>query len=100
MRSRCLVACRGPSPNALDGKTIVELVFGQIQMPRGFRRFGLRDLDPAKAECLLRSAVHNLGKLFTTGRRRAPWSDRARVAFGWQERSHDRPLCSRPTLRG
>ena len=49
-------------------KTIVEPVFGQIKEARGFRRFNLRGLEQVRAEWLLVSAVHNLGKLFTSGR--------------------------------
>jgi transposase len=49
-------------------KTIVEPVFGQIKEARGFRRFSLRGLQGVRAEWLLVSAVHNLGKLFTSGR--------------------------------
>ena len=48
-------------------KTIVEPVFGQIKEARGFRRFGLRGLEQVQAEWLLVAAVHNLGKLFTSG---------------------------------
>jgi transposase len=49
-------------------KTIVEPVFGQIKEARGFRRFSLRGLEQVRAEWLLVAAVHNLGKLFTSGR--------------------------------
>ena len=49
-------------------KTIVEPVFGQIKEARGFRRFSLRGLAQVQAEWLLVAAVHNLGKLFTSGR--------------------------------
>ncbi len=49
-------------------KTIVEPVFGQIKEARGFRRFSLRGLQAVRAEWLLVAAVHNLGKLFTSGR--------------------------------
>jgi transposase len=49
-------------------KVIVEPVFGQIKEARGFRRFGLRGLEAVRAEWLLVAAVHNLGKLFTSGR--------------------------------
>ena len=47
---------------------IVEPVFGQIKEARGFRRFSLRGLEAVQAEWLLVAAVHNLGKLFTSGR--------------------------------
>ena len=49
-------------------KAIVEPVFGQIKEARGFRRFSLRGLQAVQAEWLLVAAVHNLGKLFTSGR--------------------------------
>ncbi len=49
-------------------KTIVEPVFGQIKEARGFRRFSLRGLEAVQAEWQLVAAVHNLGKLFTSGR--------------------------------
>ena len=49
-------------------KAIVEPVFGQIKEARRFRRFSLRGLEQVQAEWLLVAAVHNLGKLFTSGR--------------------------------
>jgi transposase len=49
-------------------KTIVEPVFGQIKEARGFRRFSLRGLEQVRAEWQLVAAIHNLGKLFTSGR--------------------------------
>jgi transposase len=49
-------------------KAIVEPVFGQIKEARGFRRFSLRGLEAVQAEWLLVAAVHNLGKLFGSGR--------------------------------
>jgi transposase len=49
-------------------KVIVEPVFGQIKEARGFRRFSLRGLEAVGAEWQLVAAVHNLGKLFTSGR--------------------------------
>ena len=49
-------------------KVIVEPVFGQIKEARGFRRFSLRGLEQVQAEWQLVAAVHNLGKLFTSGR--------------------------------
>ena len=49
-------------------KAIVEPVFGQIKEARGFRRFSLRGLEAVQAEWMLVAAVHNLGKLFTSGR--------------------------------
>jgi transposase len=49
-------------------KVIVEPVFGQIKEARGFRRFSLRGLEAVQAEWQLVALVHNLGKLFTSGR--------------------------------
>lgn len=49
-------------------KAIVEPVFGQIKEARGFRRFSLRGLEAVQAEWMLVAAVHNLGKLFSSGR--------------------------------
>jgi transposase len=49
-------------------KAIVEPVFGQIKEARGFRRFSLRGLEAVQAEWMLVAAVHNLGKLFRSGR--------------------------------
>lgn len=57
-------------------KAIVEPVFGQIKEARGFRRFSLRGLEPVQAEWQLVAAVHNLGKLFASGRA-------GRVVSGW-----------------
>jgi len=67
-------------------KVIVEPVFGQIKEARGFRRFSLRGLEQVQAEWLLVAAVHNLGKLFTSGRA-------GRVL-------HGRAIGSRPALGG
>jgi transposase len=67
-------------------KAIVEPVFGQIKEARGFRRFSLRGLEAVQAEWLLVAAVHNLGKLFTSGQS-------GRVLQG-------RAFGSRPALRG
>ena len=67
-------------------KAIVEPVFGQIKEARGFRRFSLRGLEAVQAEWMLVAAVHNLGKLFTSGRA-------GRVLPG-------RAIGSRPALRG
>jgi transposase len=58
-------------------KVIVEPVFGQIKEARGFRRFSLRGLEAVQAEWLLVAAVHNLGKLFTSGRAGRVLSKRA-----------------------
>ncbi len=49
-------------------KTIVEPVFGQIKEARRFRRFSLRGLEQVQAEWQLVALIHNLGKLFTSGR--------------------------------
>ena len=49
-------------------KAIVEPVFGQIKEARGFRRFRLRSLPKVRAEWHLVCTVHNLGKLFRSGR--------------------------------
>lgn len=48
-------------------KVIVEPVFGQHKECRGFRRVSLRGVGNARAEWVL-NLVHNLGKLFTSGR--------------------------------
>ena len=57
-------------------KVIVEPVFGQTKEARGFRRFHLRGKAKASAEWQLVCAVHNLGKLFRSGRA-------GRVIGGW-----------------
>jgi transposase len=49
-------------------KVIVEPVFGQTKEARGFRRFSLRGKAKADAEWQLVCAVHNLCKLFRSGR--------------------------------
>ena len=49
-------------------KVIVEPVFGQTKEARGFRRFSLRGKAKAAAEWHLECAVHNLCKLFRSGR--------------------------------
>jgi IS5 family transposase len=49
-------------------KVIVEPVFGQIKEAMGFRRFSLRGKDKVTAEWHLVCAVHDLGKLFRSGR--------------------------------
>jgi transposase len=49
-------------------KAIVEPVFGQIKEAGGFRRFSLRGLGSATGEWQLVCAVHNIGKLFRSGR--------------------------------
>ena len=60
-------------------KVIVEPVFGQIKEALGFRRFSLRGKAKVTAEWHLVCAVHDLGKLFKSGRA-------GRVIAGW-----DRP---------
>jgi transposase len=57
-------------------KVIVEPVFGQIKEAMGFRRFSLRGKEKVSAEWYLVCAVHDLGKLFRSGR-----ADR--VIDGW-----------------
>ncbi|MGB6853851.1 MAG: IS1182 family transposase [Thermoanaerobaculia bacterium] len=72
-------------------KSIVEPVFGQIKEAAGFRRFSLRGKDKVTAEWHLVCAVHDLGKLFRSGRAgrviggwdRPAGSDRGRKALGW-----------------
>ena len=43
----------------------VEAVFGQIKANRGFRSFRLQGLGSAKAEFMLMSLAHNMGKLMS-----------------------------------
>ena len=57
-------------------KVIVEPVFGQIKEARRFRRFSLRGRTKVSAEWQLVCAVHNLGKLFRSGRA-------GRIMTGW-----------------
>ena len=72
-------------------KVIVEPVFGQVKEAGGFRRFHLRGTVKVSAEWQLVCAVHNLGKLFRSGRagRMIPgWTTSARHgtsrrATGW-----------------
>jgi len=49
-------------------KAIVEPVFGQIKEAGGFRRFSLRGLGSVTGEWQLVCAVHNIGKLFRSGK--------------------------------
>ena len=49
-------------------KFIVEPVFGQVKEAMGFRRFSLRGKEKVNAEWHLVCAVHDLGKLFRSGR--------------------------------
>lgn len=49
-------------------KVIAEPVFGQIKEASGFRRFHLRGRVTVTAEWHLECAVHNLAKLFRSGR--------------------------------
>jgi transposase len=67
-------------------KVIVEPVFGQIKEARGFRRFRLRGLGSATGEWQLVCAVHNMGKLFRSGKagRVLPaWNPPAARKSGW-----------------
>ena len=68
-------------------KVIVEPVFGQIKEAMGFRRFSLRGRTKVTAEWHLVCAVHDLAKLFRSGRagRVIPGWDRPRAAgaLGW-----------------
>jgi transposase len=73
--ARKLMTKRGRAHYALR-KTIVEPVFGQTKEARGFRRFSLRGRTKVSAEWQLVCAVHNLGKLFRSGRA-------GRVMTGW-----------------
>ena len=57
-------------------KSTVEPVFGQIKEAMGFRRFSLRGKAKVTAEWYLVCAVHDLGKLFRSGRA-------GRVIDGW-----------------
>jgi len=59
-------------------KFIVEPVFGQIKEAMGFRRFSLRGKEKVTAEWHLVCAVHDLGKLFRSGRA-------GRVIEGWDQ---------------
>jgi len=49
-------------------KAIVELVFGQMKDARGFRRFLLRGMALVTNEFNLIALMHNLLKLFRSGR--------------------------------
>jgi len=72
-------------------KVIVEPVFGQIKEAMGFRRFSLRGRSKVDAEWHLVCAVHDLGKLFRSGRAgrvidawdRPKGSGRRRDALRW-----------------
>ena len=68
-------------------KVIVEPVFGQIKEAMGFRRFSLRGKSKVTGEWHLVCAVHDLAKLFKSGRagRVIPAWDRPRAAgvLGW-----------------
>ena len=57
-------------------KSTVEPVFGQVKEALGFRRFSLRGKAKVTAEWYLVCAVHDLGKLFRSGRA-------GRVIDGW-----------------
>ena len=68
-------------------KVIVEPIFGQIKEAMGFLRFSLRGKEKVDGEWHLVCAVHNLGKLFRSGRagRVIPGRDRPKrhKALGW-----------------
>ena len=72
-------------------KVIVEPVFGQIKEAMGFRRFSLRGKPKVTAEWHLVCAVHDLTKLFRSGRAgrvdpgwgRPAGHDRSGKALGW-----------------
>ena len=66
-------------------KFIVEPIFGQIKEAMGFRRFSLRGKEKVSAEWHLVCAVHDLGKLFRSGR-----ADR--VIDGWGPPKRPRAL--------
>jgi transposase/IS5 family transposase len=84
--ARKLTTTRGRAHYARR-KAIVEPVFGQTKEARGFRRFRLRGRAKVSAEWQLVCAVHNLGKLFRsgrTGRVMAGWpTGSTRTATGW-----------------
>jgi transposase len=67
-------------------KAVVEPVFGQIKEAGGFRRFSLRGKQKVSAEWQLVCAVHNIGKLFRSGKagRVLPtWNPPAARKRGW-----------------
>jgi transposase len=67
-------------------KAIVEPVFGQIKEAGGFPRFSLRGLGSATGEWQLVCSVHNIGKLFRSGKagKVLPgWSPPAVRTSGW-----------------
>jgi IS5 family transposase len=66
-------------------KSIVEPVFGQIKEAMGFRRFSLRGKEKVSAEWYLVCAVHDLAKLFRSGRA-------GRVIEGWDQPKRQRAL--------
>jgi transposase/IS5 family transposase len=66
-------------------KAIVEPVFGQLKEASGFRRFSLRGRSKVSAEWHLVCAVHNLGKLFRSGRA-------GRVIVGWDRDGRSRTM--------
>jgi len=75
--ARKLTTKRGRAHYARRKATvIVEPVFGQTKEARGFRRFLLRGRVKTRAEWHFECAVHNLGKLFHSGRA-------GRVIVGW-----------------
>jgi len=66
-------------------KFIVEPAFGQIKEAMGFRRFSLRGKEKVTGEWHLVCAVHDLGKLFRSGRA-------GRVIDGWDQLRGDKAL--------
>jgi transposase len=72
-------------------KVTIEPVFGQIKEAMGFRRFSLRGKTEVTAEWHLVCAVHDLAKLFRSGRagrvlpgwERPKGSERGSRALGW-----------------
>ncbi len=66
-------------------KVIVEPTFGQIKEAMGFRRFSLRGKEKVTGEWHLVCAVHDLGKLFRSGRA-------GRVIEGWDQPRGDKTL--------
>jgi hypothetical protein len=66
-------------------KFIVEPAFGQIKEAMGFRRFSLRGKEKVTGEWYLVCAVHDLGKLFRSGRA-------GRVIEGWDQPKGNKAL--------
>jgi len=66
-------------------QVIVEPVFGQVKEAMGFRRFSLRGKEKVTGEWHLVCAVHDLGKLFRSGRA-------GRVIPGWDRPKRQKTL--------